>query len=105
MGNRHKDKDREVNLDGIGGVNILVKADVHRSGRFSQKPLDLHMILITGIVLSRNKFSMLRIREPGGHRRICGHGQTRWLSGCGATELHCLAHRHRGEGLEHEREA
>ncbi|KAL8748047.1 MAG: hypothetical protein Q9190_000132 [Brigantiaea leucoxantha] len=32
MGNRHKDKDREVNLDGIGGVSILVKADVHRSG-------------------------------------------------------------------------
>ena len=33
MGDRHKDKDIEVNLDGIGGVNILVKADVHRYGR------------------------------------------------------------------------
>ena len=32
MGDRHKDKDVEVNLDGIGGVNILVKADVHRYG-------------------------------------------------------------------------
>ena len=32
MGDRHKDKDIEVNLDGIGGVNILVKADVHRYG-------------------------------------------------------------------------
>ena len=27
---RHKDV--EIELDGIGGVNILVKADVHRSG-------------------------------------------------------------------------
>ena len=32
MGNRHKDPKKEVHLDGIGGVNILVKADVHRSG-------------------------------------------------------------------------
>ncbi len=32
MGDRHADKDAEVELDGIGGVNILVKADVHRSG-------------------------------------------------------------------------
>ena len=32
MGNRHKNKDKEVKLDGVGGVSILVKADVHRSG-------------------------------------------------------------------------
>lgn len=32
MGNRHEDKDVEIPLDGIGGVSILVKADVHRSG-------------------------------------------------------------------------
>jgi hypothetical protein len=31
-GNRHADKDYEWKLDGIGGVSILVKADVHRSG-------------------------------------------------------------------------
>lgn len=33
MGNWRDDKDREIPLDGIGGVNILVKADVHRSGK------------------------------------------------------------------------
>ncbi|KAK0726998.1 Anp1-domain-containing protein [Lasiosphaeria miniovina] len=32
MGNWHDDKHKEIELDGIGGVNILVKADVHRSG-------------------------------------------------------------------------
>ncbi|KKA27428.1 hypothetical protein TD95_002015 [Thielaviopsis punctulata] len=32
MGDWRKDKDEELELDGIGGVNILVKADVHRSG-------------------------------------------------------------------------
>ncbi|KAI0395385.1 glycosyltransferase family 62 protein [Xylariaceae sp. FL0594] len=32
MGDRTKDKFEEIELDGIGGVNILVKADVHRSG-------------------------------------------------------------------------
>ena len=32
MGDRHKNKDEEIELDGIGGVNIVVKADVHRAG-------------------------------------------------------------------------
>lgn len=34
MGDWRKDQDEEIELDGIGGVNILVKADVHRSGMF-----------------------------------------------------------------------
>lgn len=32
MGDRTADKDEELELDGIGGVNIVVKADVHKSG-------------------------------------------------------------------------
>ncbi|KAL2833366.1 Anp1-domain-containing protein [Aspergillus cavernicola] len=32
MGDWRNNKDAEVELDGIGGVNIVVKADVHRSG-------------------------------------------------------------------------
>lgn len=32
MGDWRNNKDEEVELDGIGGVNIIVKADVHRSG-------------------------------------------------------------------------
>ncbi|EAS33092.3 mannan polymerase II complex ANP1 subunit [Coccidioides immitis RS] len=32
MGDWRKNKDEEVELDGIGGVNIIVKADVHRAG-------------------------------------------------------------------------
>jgi hypothetical protein len=32
MGNWRDNKDDEIKLDGIGGVNIMVKADVHRSG-------------------------------------------------------------------------
>ncbi|KAL8813374.1 MAG: hypothetical protein Q9223_000710 [Gallowayella weberi] len=32
MGDWRNNKDDEVPLDGVGGVNILVKADVHRSG-------------------------------------------------------------------------
>jgi hypothetical protein len=35
MGDWRKNKDDEVALDGIGGVNILVKADVHRAGELS----------------------------------------------------------------------
>jgi len=33
MGDWRNDKDEEIELDGIGGVNIMVKADVHRSGK------------------------------------------------------------------------
>ncbi|RFU27947.1 hypothetical protein B7463_g8422, partial [Scytalidium lignicola] len=32
MGDWRENKDYEIKLDGIGGVNIVVKADVHRSG-------------------------------------------------------------------------
>lgn len=32
MGDWRQNKDEEVELDGIGGVNIVVKGDVHRSG-------------------------------------------------------------------------
>ncbi|KAI6244441.1 Mannan polymerase II complex ANP1 subunit [Erysiphe necator] len=32
MGDWRNNKDEEIKLDGIGGVNIVVKADVHRSG-------------------------------------------------------------------------
>lgn len=33
MGDWRHNKDDEVELDAIGGVSILVKADVHRSGK------------------------------------------------------------------------
>lgn len=34
-GDKTADKDEELPLDGIGGVNIVVKADVHKSGKHS----------------------------------------------------------------------
>jgi hypothetical protein len=33
MGDWRNDKDFEMQLDGVGGVSIMVKADVHRSGK------------------------------------------------------------------------
>ncbi len=33
MGDWRENKDEEIELDGIGGVNIIVKADVHKSGK------------------------------------------------------------------------
>lgn len=35
MGDWRANKDEEIELDGIGGVNIIVKADVHRAGMSS----------------------------------------------------------------------
>jgi len=42
MGDWRDNKDIEIPLDGIGGVNILVKADVHRSGTPASQPC-LHL--------------------------------------------------------------
>jgi len=39
MGDWRNNKDEEIELDGIGGVSILVKADVHRAGIFPSSPL------------------------------------------------------------------
>jgi hypothetical protein len=36
MGDWRQNKDEEIKLDGIGGVNIVVKADVHRSGMLTR---------------------------------------------------------------------
>jgi hypothetical protein len=35
MGDWRDNKDIEIPLDGVGGVSIVVKADVHREGSFS----------------------------------------------------------------------
>lgn len=37
MGDWRQNKDEEIELDGIGGVNIMVKADVHRSGTLTMQ--------------------------------------------------------------------
>ena len=47
MGDWRNNKDEEVNLDGIGGVSILVKADVHRSGMSFSFSFLLFLINIT----------------------------------------------------------
>lgn len=66
MGDWRKDKDEEVELDGIGGVNILVKADVHRSGMLiptsAYQPIDSNFC--------RYQLPRICIREPGRDRRF-----------------------------------
>ena len=42
MGDWRKDKDEEIELDGVGGVNIVVKADVHRTGTVASCLLKYH---------------------------------------------------------------
>lgn len=44
LGDWRNNKDEEVDLDGIGGVNILVKADVHRSGEQRAKLEAFHSV-------------------------------------------------------------
>lgn len=50
MGDRRDNQDEEIELDGIGGVSILVKADVHRSGmRDHVRPKGSKLTLTQGI--------------------------------------------------------
>ncbi len=54
MGDWRFNKDEEVELDGIGGVNILVKAEVHRSGeRISFSSGHLLQSLPLGAIMAR----------------------------------------------------
>ena len=57
MGDWRNNKDEELELDGIGGVNIIVKADVHRSG----KQTHLNFLPIRAHILRRYQFPMLRL--------------------------------------------
>lgn len=57
MGDWRNDKDEELELDGIGGVNILVKADVHRSGLWA-----VILMVTTQLTEShRNKLPLLSV--------------------------------------------
>lgn len=60
MGDWRNNKDEEIELDGIGGVNILVKADVHRSGT-----VDAPTERICADAINRYQFPVLRFRKSG----------------------------------------
>ena len=84
MGDWRENKDKEIELDGIGGVNILVKADVHRSGE-SKTDEVFH-----GLMLIRYQLPLLCFRESSRDRRLRQDGQTGRLPGLWPAELHCL---------------
>lgn len=71
LGDWRKNKDEEVELDGIGGVNVIVKADVHRSGKLQWMSGRLS---VSNILLHRHKLPMLCIRESSRNRRFCKDG-------------------------------
>ena len=60
-GDWRKDKDLEMPLDGIGGVNILVKADVHRSGKL---PMPQKVTLALKLALLIGGICLLGINFP-----------------------------------------
>lgn len=49
IGDWRENKDEEIKLDGIGGVNIVVKADVHKSGMVINSFVPYHSHRRTGI--------------------------------------------------------
>lgn len=97
MGDWRNNKDVEVPLDGIGGVNILVKADVHRSGLPNMHKIHSCNDFLTS---SRDQFPMLCIREPSRDRRLCKNGKTGRLPSGWITKLRCLAYRHSRKGRQ-----
>lgn len=86
MGDWRNNKDEEINLDGIGGVNILVKADVHRSGM----ALTVRKRIEQRTDFRRHQFPLLCIREPGRDRRLCENGEEGRISSGWSAELCCL---------------
>ncbi|MCJ1244466.1 hypothetical protein MMC30_001664 [Trapelia coarctata] len=75
MGDWRKNKDEEIPLDGIGGVNILVKADVHRSGGKGGKGLGKggakrHRKILRDNIQGITKPAIRRLARRGGVKRI-----------------------------------
>lgn len=60
MGDWRENQDVEIPLDGIGGVNIFVKADVHRSGTSFLLSCLLGKISYTD-TLPRHQLPLLRL--------------------------------------------
>lgn len=96
MGDWRDNKDVEIPLDGIGGVNIVVKADVHRAGTSTRNSTNRAAKLT--LTLHRHQLSLLRLREPGRDRGLRQDGQARQLRGLRLAQLRRLAHRHGREG-------
>lgn len=94
MGNWRDNKDDEIKLDGIGGVNIMVKADVHRSGT---------CYLASKFKISRAnndpryQLPSIRIRESSRDGRLRKDGQASRIWSVRSTKLRCLAYRYRRE--------
>lgn len=60
MGDWRDNKDVEIPLDGIGGVNILVKADVHRAGAY--EPYSRFRLWISLTCFQASTFPATRLR-------------------------------------------
>lgn len=60
MGDWRDNKDVEIPLDGIGGVNILVKADVHRAG--AHEPYSRFRLWISLTCFQASTFPATRLR-------------------------------------------
>ena len=110
MGDWRNNKDEEVELDGIGGVNILVKADVHRSGQWfcyvcasARIILSFRSLRLTAP--TRHQLPLLRIREPSRNRRLRQNGQTCRIPSRRPAQLRRLAYRHRGETRQSRQQA
>jgi hypothetical protein len=84
MGDWRNNKDEEIELDGIGGVSILVKADVHRTGVFahvSKKNSSLQMLTTSLQVLTSPPTHSRTRRKP--------RASQRWPNGQGTRSSDC----------------
>ena len=89
MGDWRNNKDDEVPLDAVGGVNILVKADVHRSGEFFTP--NKAYVSSTDLCY-RYKFPLLCFREPSRNRGVRQDGEKSRISSLRAAQLCNMAY-------------
>lgn len=61
MGDRNQNKDEEIDLDGVGGVSIVVKADVHRSGKRKMKKQPVNSTNWYANWCNRHQLPLLRL--------------------------------------------
>ena len=69
MGDWRHNKDEEIELDGIGGVNIIVKADVHRSGMHTL-PKPIRKLLIDSLGINFPAYAFENQAETEGFAKM-----------------------------------
>ena len=95
IGDWRNDHALEIPLDGVGGVSLLVRAELHRKGTALIPPYPFQTLMLTNS--DRYRLPSQASRSPNRNRGPSEARKDRWLQCVWPSQLHNMALRYRGE--------